>query len=97
MGDGRGLLLLLLRKDLARDPHELWGGSRIDRVLTAFSGVICMGLTSVNITEFRRLPLFLPRLVATNPGSTTLAVTPVPSRRLASSRVYVVSISLEPA
>jgi len=63
-------------------------------VLAPSSGVSANFL-AVLTTNDPKPPLASPKRVATNPGCRQFAVTPLPSRRRASSRVNRMFISLE--
>jgi len=62
-------------------------------VSAPFSADIWRGLTRVNDSLSQKPPMFAPRFVATNPGSTLFAVIPVPWSLSARAYVYVVSMS----
>lgn len=62
-------------------------------VSAPFLADVCRGLTRVNDSLSQKPPMFEPRLVATNPGSTMFAVIPVSWSLSARAYVYVVSMS----
>ena len=62
-------------------------------VSAPFSADIWKGLTKVNDSLSQKPPMFVPRFVATKPGSAMLVVIPVSWSLSARAYVYVVSMS----